>query len=383
LTTIIFLSSCQSLNKAVERGDYETAIAIAKRQIEGDKKKSTKKIKILEKAYAKALKRDMDRVNFLKDENRPENYDVILDIYTNVKARQEALMPLLPLVGKDGYRAEFKFIKIDNLIKTTRTLAAGYHYDMAKKYLAKAEKGDKWSARDAYTHLGTVARYFRHYKDIDALRERALFLGATRIMVRAENRSLVSMPVGFQERLLALNIRALNDQWTEYYTVKPTHAEVDMVAEMEITNFIVSPEREFVREYQDKKEIEDGWDYVLDTNGNVAKDTLGNDIKVPRKVWIFADVLEVNRQKSASVGGVIKFYDARTTEKLNTRSFDVTADFADFACSYRGDRRALSKETRKRLKNNPLPFPTDEHLALDAANKLKSFMLNEIKRFVI
>lgn len=383
LTTIILLSSCQSINKAVERGDYEKAIQIAKKQIQGDKNKSTKKIKLLEEAYAKALKRDLDKVKFLTDENRPENHDRIFDIYTDVKYRQEALLPLLPLVGKDGYRAEFKFIKIDGLIKETSERAAAYHYELANKYLAKAEKGDKWAARKAYTQLDQVNRHFRHYNDLESLKEKALFLGTTRIMVRSENRSLVAMPVGFQEALLALNVRSLNDQWTEYFTVEPSYAEIDMVAEMEITNFQVSPEREFVKEYRDSKEIEEGWEYFYDSNGNVAKDTLGNDIKKPKLVWIHADVIEINRTKAANVGGVIKFYDARTTELVNSKNFNVTSEFSDFACSYRGDKRALTSHTRGRLNNHPAPFPTDESIALQAANKLKGIMMNEIKRFVI
>lgn len=383
LTTIILLSSCQSINKAVERGDYEKAIQIAKKQIQGDKNKSTKKIKLLEEAYAKALKRDLDKVKFLTDENRPENHDRIFDIYTDVKYRQGALLPLLPLVGKDGYRAEFKFIKIDGLIKETSERAAAYHYELANKYLAKAEKGDKWAARKAYTQLDQVNRHFRHYNDLESLKEKALFLGTTRIMVRSENRSLVAMPVGFQEALLALNVRSLNDQWTEYFTVEPSYAEIDMVAEMEITNFQVSPEREFVKEYRDSKEIEEGWEYFYDSNGNVAKDTLGNDIKKPKLVWIHADVIEINRTKAANVGGVIKFYDARTTELVNSKNFNVTSEFSDFACSYRGDKRALTSHTRGRLNNHPAPFPTDESIALQAANKLKGIMMNEIKRFVI
>ncbi len=383
LSTIIFLSSCQSINKAVERGDYETAISIAKKRIEGDKKKSTKHIKILEEAYHKALKRDLDKVKFLTDENRPENYDRIFEIYSDVKYRQDALRPLLPLVGKDGYRAEFKFIKVEGLLKETSKQAAAYHYRTAGSYLAKAEKGDKWAARKAYDELGLVHRHYRHYNDIEELKERALFLGTNRVLVRTENRSLVAMPIGFEEALLAMDIKGLNDRWTEFFTIKPSYANIDMIAEMEVTRFDVSPEREHVREYRDSKEIEDGWDYFYDENGNVAKDTLGNDIKKPRKVWIHADILEIKRTKFATVGGIVKFYDARTTELLNSKTFDVTSNYSDFACSYKGDRRALSSNTRSRLSNVPAPFPTDESMALRAASKLKGIVVAEIKRFII
>ena len=383
LSTIIFLSSCQSINKAVERGDYESAIHIATKRIAGDKKKSTKHIKLLEEAYHKALKRDIDRVKFLTDENRPENFDHIFEIYSDVKNRQDALRPLLPLVGKDGYQASFKFIKVEGLLKETSKQAAAYHYRTANELLAKAELGDKWAARNAYDRLDQVHRHYRHYNDIETLKEKALFLGTNRVLVRTENRSLVTMPVGFEQALLAMNIKGLNDRWTEFFTIEPTHAEIDMVAEMEITSFDVSPEREHVREYTDKKEIEDGWEYFYDANGNVAKDTLGNDIKKPKMVWIHADVLEVRRTKSAIVGGIIKFYDARTTELLNSKALNVTAVYDDYTCTYRGDRRALSKHTRNRINNIPRPFPTDESIALEAAHKLKGKVAAEIKRFII
>ena len=44
---------------------------------------------------------------------------------------------------------------------------------------------------------------------------------------------------------------------------------------MRLTNIEVSPEQIKEREYEDTKEIEDGFEYVLDGNGNVAKDSSG------------------------------------------------------------------------------------------------------------
>lgn len=383
LSTIILLSSCQSINKAVESGDYERAIAIASRKISGDKKKSTKHIIWLEEAYHKALKRDLDKVKFLTDENRPENFDRIFAIYSDVKNRQDALLPLLPLVGKDGYRAEFKFIKVEGLLKETSKQAAAYHYKNAKDYLAKAKKGDKWAAREAYAELGMVHRHYKHYDNLEEMKEEAIFLGTNRVLIRTENRSLVSMPIGFEEALLSMDIKSLNDRWTEFYTIEPGYAEIDMVAEMEVSSFDVSPEREHVREFVERKEIKDGWEYFYDSNGNVAKDTLGNDIKKPKMVWVHADIIEVSRTKKARVGGIVKFYDARTTELLNSKTVNVSSVYDDYSCTFRGDRRALTPDTRKRLKNIPAPFPTDHRMAMRAADKMKGIVASEIKRFVI
>jgi len=67
LTATLLLTSCRSLNKMIERGDYESAINLAERRLQGDKKKSTKNIKYLEEAYQKLLTEDMRTVQYLKD----------------------------------------------------------------------------------------------------------------------------------------------------------------------------------------------------------------------------------------------------------------------------------------------------------------------------
>lgn len=383
LSLIILTSACRSVEKAMDRGDYEQAIFLAKKRTAGKKNKSTKNVQYLEEAYAKILKRDLNAIKILQDEKRPENLDEIFVIYADIDARQEAIRPLLPLISKDGYKAEFKFMHVDGLMKETSEKAAAYHYKNALNFLTLAEQGDKYSARKALKELDIVNRYFKHYDDVDALRDKARFLGKTRVLVKTENRTLVNMPFGFEQDLLAINVKSLNTLWTEYYTTAPTHAKIDVVSEIELRNFEVSPEREFVREYTDSKEVQNGFEYFYDTNGNVAKDTLGNDIKRPRMVNIFADVLEIRRDKFAKVGGVIKFYDARSKEMLKSRNFEVESGFQDIAGSYRGDRRALSQASKKCLKSNPLPFPTDASLALDAAGKLKSIMKKEMKKFII
>ena len=52
--------------------------------------------------------------------------------------------------------------------------------------------------------------------------------------------------------------------------------------------------------YKGEKNIKDGFTYVLDTNGNVMKDSLGNDIKVDKIVKISAKKIEFEQTKSAN-----------------------------------------------------------------------------------
>lgn len=383
ISLLIFFSACRSVDKALEKGEYEHAIQLAKKRIIGKNNKSTKNVKFLEKAHAKILKRDTERIKILTDDNKPENLDEIFSIYADINDRQEAIRPFVPLISKDGYKAQFTFLRTEDLMKRTSKKASNYHYELANEYLAKAEAGDKFSARDALNELDIVNRYYKHYEDVETLRKKAIFLGKTRILVKTKNRTRVSIPKGFEDDLLTMNVKSMNSLWSEYFTSVPEGIDIDVVSEIELRTFVVSPEREFVREYVDSKEVREGWDYFLDSNGNVAKDTLGNDIKKPKYKTIFADVIEVKRDKYAKVSGIIRLYDAKTKEQLKTESFNVESGFEDISASFIGDRKALSNSSLKCIKTNPLPFPSDQSLSMDAAGKLKSIMKSKMKKFII
>ncbi len=145
----------------------------------------------------------------------------------------------------------------------------------------------------------------------------------------------------------------------------------------------VSPEQVEQKDRIETKEIEDGWEYVLDDKGNVMKDTSGNDIKVDKFVTVIAEVVEVHRNKSAAASGRFGLFDAETKELIQTRPFNVEAHFSDYASSFSGDRRALCQRTRDRLRGYPTQFPSDLLMSLDVAHELKEVMKDEMRRFSI
>ncbi|MEO0734223.1 MAG: hypothetical protein AAFZ52_15410, partial [Bacteroidota bacterium] len=136
----------------------------------------------------------------------------------------------------------------------------------------------------------------------------------------------------------------------------------------------VSPERSQERQYIDEQEITDGEEYVLDENGNVAKDTLGNDIKQPRRVVVRADVFEVLQTKSALVTGGYELYDLREQRVVDEGELTAESVFENYASTFEGDRRALSRDSRRNIGNRPVEFPRNEDLILEAADNLKAVL---------
>ena len=383
IATFLFLASCTSVNKLVEKGDYDGAVLLAIEKLHGKKNKKTKNVRGLEEAFAKINDRDLNAAKRLLDQNRPSNWDDIFDIYSSIDERQESIEPLLPLVSKDGYQAKFTFINISNLLNKAAENAAAYEYGKGVQNLARGKAGDKDAARLAHTHFVKTKRYYNEYKDARELAKEALYLGKTRVLVAVENKANVFVPAAFEREVLNIHVRDLNTKWTEYYVNNTANHPIDVNAVLRIEEMDISPEREVVNIHHNEKRVKDGWEYVLDAKGNVAKDTSGNDIKQDVYITVHADVTEIHRTKAAYVRGRVLYYDNHTGENFRSQTVNVTAAFDDFACQFRGDRRAINSKFRKRLKEYPAPFPSDFDLTMDAAENLKRELKSQIDRAII
>ncbi|NRA50746.1 MAG: hypothetical protein HRU12_16555, partial [Phaeodactylibacter sp.] len=241
-----------------------------------------------------------------------------------------------------------------------------------------SQNEDRLQARRAYAELDRTGQYFKRYRDVDQLMEEALYLGTTFVLVRLRQEAPVAIPNDFERELTAIAVQDLNSQWKVYHTRPVKGQEYDYEVVMRINRIEISPGLVKEREYEDRAIVEDGWTYLLDENGNVSKDSLGNDIKVPREVEVRALVLENYQNKTARVSGRLEFFDRATENIIHTEPLFAEAVFENYAATFRGDKRALSKQSRQRIGNRPVPFPTEEVLLMQAVEQLKPFVKREI-----
>lgn len=352
---------------------------MAVRKLAGKKNKKVKYVQALEDAFAKITDQDMRLADRLKSEGRPENWSKINDVYRRIRHRQELIEPLLPLIDKEGIKANFRFVRVDDLELESKEKAAEYQYNLGKQLIAESKTtGDKLVARQAYAELEKISRYYNNYRDRNQLMDQALDLGTTYVVFHMNNRSNTVIPREMEQELLRFGVQDLNSQWRVFHTNPQPGVAYDYKVEMNLNRLDVGPEVVKEREYVDSKEIEDGFDYVLDERGNVKKDTAGNDIKVPRNVLVKARVLEVFQTKVASVGGRIEWYDLRNNQLLESQPLTADAVFENYASTFQGDKRALSDQSKKRIGNRPLPFPTNEALLLTAATQLQPVIKEKI-----
>ncbi|THH42104.1 hypothetical protein E4021_02680 [Neolewinella litorea] len=375
---VLAAPSCTSVQSLVESGDYEATIELAQRRLTGKQKKNPKLVAALETAVNRANEEDVNRAAFLREAADPD-WVRIHGIYDNLKRRQDALRPLLPLFDKNGRKATFRFVHVEDLVVESQHRAAAQLYEQALSELSAGRRGDKAAAREAYHTLGRIDRYARNYRDTERLTREAEALGRVYITVEVVNESHTFLPAGFEDELLRLRTAEMDDRWRIYDLGSRRSQEAyDYRARIVIRDIRVSPERISERSYLDERKIVDGQEYVLDGNGNVAKDSLGNDITRPREVLVRAEVLEVLQQKSALVTGSVELYDLRQNRLVDADDLTAEAVFENYASTYRGDPRALSPDSRRRIGNQPQRFPTDADLILDAVAVLKPQLQNRL-----
>lgn len=375
-----FQVSCETAKKYVESGDYDSAIDLCVQKLRGKENKKTEYVQGLELAFKKAQDRDLATIKHYQEQNRGEYWERIHDLHLEIRARQNKVLPLIPLTSKKGYKAQFNFVDIGRMESDSRAKAADYLYNQAVTLLESGERGDKLAARKAYEKLLELGRkYYSDYRDKANLIVKAREYGISYVLLEVKNQSGKILPRDFSERLLTMSKQDLDSEWKEFFfEVKPGE-QFDYTAVFKIKDISISPERVSERAYTDEKDIQDGWNYVLDKRGNVMKDTLGNDIKTPRMVRIRADVLEVHQSKAARLAGYVEIFDVARNTLLDSQDLSTEVLFEHYAATFKGDERALSKESRMRIGSSPVPFPLDQDMLVQAAERLKPGLREELR----
>lgn len=364
----------------IDKGEYDRALNYSIRKIQGKKNKKRKYVEAIEKAFKKVNQRDLNKITFLKEQKDGNYWGEIFDILNLIDKRQKLIEPLLPLQSEDGYQAIFKFVRVEPLLIEAENKAAQYLYDLAQSLLAKAYKGDKIAARQAYKALDEIGEYKTSYRDVEYLKNRAYELGQENVLIEVKNNSQVILPKEFYYELKNINTKDLNQMWLKFYTNEDKSVDkFDYIVDLNIKDIVITPEREKEREFEETKKVKDGFTYLYDKNGNVKKDSLGNDIKKEKYSNVKAKVFELYRNKVAHVRGDIKIKDLNRNTNFKSYPINVDAVFESYAARYEGDKRALSSETRARLRTVPEPFPPTGELLMMAVDDLKNILLQQIK----
>lgn len=348
----------------IQKAQFDTAVIKATEKIRKDWDNQDE-IDNLKYAFSKANQIDKDRLAYLFESGEDNIWDEVHQKYSALHRRQE-IVKTLPndVLTQIGYSPENYAKKITE----SKQNAAEFYY---QKGVSLLKMEDKYQAREAYGYFLKAKRFYPNYKDVDRQISDAKYVGTNHILFRMENHSKVALPEDFETELLKISLKSLNQTWIDYDTRENKNVYYDYYIQLSLKNIAVSPENTLHSEHVEEKEIEDGFKYLLDANGNVSKDTLGNDVKLPVYKIITCKIVETSQYKEAIVTGTVDYINTADGQLIKTHPVVATMVFDHHSAEAFGDLNALKPESRKKAGIAPLPYPPDPLMIMDAASILK------------
>lgn len=371
------LASCKSIDKMVERGDYDQAFHYALKKLSGQKSKKTDHIVGLEKAYHKLNAMTQREINLLLAENNPANWSLIATKYRDLVYRQNRVEAFIPLISKDGYEAQFDFRNYNSLIIEAEDKACAYHFENGQELLKLAETHkDKNMGRKAYDEFAIVMAMRPYYNDVHVWRQRAHRAGILQVALRINNQLMDFHSFDIERRIGTMPIAKFNKKWVEYGIESENFKYPDLIIIVDLLGIFFSPERERVERYSENKEILVRTDRVKEKRDSV-------EVWIEKEIYsnISATITEVYREKFSELKGQIRIMDTKTKQTLNNVPVNIVHTFDTFGSRFDGDKRALSDETKKKLTQNLEPFPSDFFLAEQMAGNFASAVIQHMDSF--
>jgi hypothetical protein len=378
----LILASCgvkQTTNRLTS-GDYDGAIESAVRGLRGNKNAKGKQdyVYLLEEAFAKAKERDLRNIETWSQDANPANLEKIFNAYINLNNRQELIRPLLPLkLLNEGRDAIFPMENYSTEIVNSKNALSNYLYTSSKNELKTANKLQARAIVDDLVYLNQINPGF---KDVNSLLEEARFKGTDFVHVYTKNETNIMIPVRLQNDLLDFSTYGLNDKWTVYHSNRQQGITYDFGIILNFREINISPEQIREKEVTQEKQIKDGVKNLVDANGNIVRDSLGNPIKVDKFITVKGTAYQFTQFKACQVTAKVDYIDFNNNQLINSYPLASEFIFEHIYATVRGDRRAFDEQFVSYFGRRAVPFPSNEQMVYDTGEDLKAKLKDIISR---
>jgi hypothetical protein len=294
-------------------------------------------------------------------EGKHNNWDEIYIVYKRLYDRQ-ALVRTVPAIN-------ISYVDYMQDMVIAKRKAADFYYAHGVELM---KSNIKESYRQAFAEFVRAKEYVGDYEGIDNKIMESRYLGMSRVLVSIRNKSLIQFPPEFEQELLTLDLPSLNSDWVEYHTkTLDQNTQFDYFANVNINVIAVTPDESVQQDSVIKREIEDGFSYVLDKKGNVLKDTLGNDMKVKKYKTVQCALIETVQRKACRIDGDVELMQVNPNKVIKKDPIGASSNFQNVSARALGDIQALSPQQLERTRAKPVPFPSDIEMIIRCSDNLK------------
>ena len=380
ILVLFFGCGVKQSSKMLNSGEYDAAIHNAVNSLRNNKNAKGKQdyVYILEEAFAKAKERDLRNISTWSKDVNPANLEKIFNTYIQLNKRQELIRPLLPLnLIKENRNAIFPMDDYSTEMTDSRNALSNYLYNNSKERLKNASKLEARQIFDDLSYLNQINPGFKNTRE---LLDESQFRGTDFVHVYTKNDTQMIIPVQLENDLLDFSTYGLNNKWTIYHNNREQGIHYDFGIIVNFRDINISPEQIREKEIIQEKQIKDGTKNLVDSNGNVVRDSLGKPIKVDNFKTAKATVYQFMQFKSAQITAKVDYIDFTNNQLINTFPMSSEFVFEHYYATLRGDRRALDNIYITYLNNHAVPFPSNEQMVYDTSEDLKVKLKNIISR---
>jgi len=289
--------------------------------------------------------------------------------------RQEAIKSYLPM--KIGGRIfNLNFIDYSKDIKQYQFKVSNHLFNNGTTLLFSEDKYNARKAHELFTYVEDINPNFKNTRE---LIKNAHQKGIDHVIINLFETTNQIIPKYLKEEVTNINNAAINHQWIQYHSFAKDSMNYDYEMNVDIKQILISPDALTEKQFIRKKDIIDGWEYQLDIDGNVMKDSMGNDIKIDKIRQVRARFFAFNQFKTSEVIADITFVNLKTNTIVKTIPLDSKFVFENNFGTYSGDARALTRFDKALTRERKLYFPTDEQMIFDSSQDLRLELINIMK----
>ena len=195
-----------------------------------------------------------------------------------------------------------------------------------------------------------------------------------------QNSTMIVFPKEFEDDLLSIDLQSLNSEWVEYHTTNLDESvDYDYFINVNVRNIAVSPDLTEEFDSIAKRDVQDGFEYKLDSKGNVMKDTLGNDIKIPKYKSLQCALVTTLQTKQCQIDGDVETIQMNPKNVLKKDPIGAQSNFEHMSARAIGDEGALTASQLQRTKDKIVPFPSDTEMIIRCSEALKQAIRGSIQ----
>lgn len=357
LVVAALMNGCATPAKMVENRQYDRAIETMSKKLRTGRV-SDKSIALLAEAYDAANKRDQDQIAQLRQSGQPDIWSAVYQLYLGLEQRQTRINSLPDQVHQG---MDFSLIDFSADIRESQARAAAYLYAKGKKML---ESDDKKDAKQAYALFQQLWQIDSTYRDLEKLIQSAIFKGADRALIAFENQTNLPLPQGFMDELMNISAVDLKTDYVQFDVQAIEGQTYDFTVWIKLQQIEVSPEREEQRRFTERK-------LPGSTEGQVYEQMENHGDRPRMQATINEHIMRKSAQLNASLE-IVRNIDEHcmySVPLLAKSNFEHKYGFVF------GSVEAISDETKELIKNEPIPFPSDAIMVLDAARALRQAVI--------